>query len=713
MKTQFTKTALALACTVGLSGCGVTSVGDAFSGGSSMRIDVEVYKGPLSKNIDVQWGELTAVILEAQTALTTFDDDLLRSASAQGYLVDAELPPTELDIWGKTNTYKIKEFRKTLDKADADVRSVGRLLNQELKILETISTDLNNVRDAYNVTFFFASRLASDVQTDGDNLSSTLAALKSATSNLSEIISPLPEKFDTVPWDSMPDAAVKDVTQEQLNEGKAKLNDVKNALNRVKDEVNKLENIELTDLGARLKSKVKRDLNGPITITPFYRGLSRRDDRKNIPSRTVSKVRGIASRSDKDSLVWCNSAKYRQALEGDSSDLLIGYDCLKVAQLHDEIDHLNKIIQTFKDDFLKGSGHFGRSLSNVTDGSEEDQLTELLTYASEIGSRLKAKAFFWAGSMMAVPPGRVARSLATAFTNVTAEYGNQIASRADTILKQCPYVRNGDGSGEYNCDNGIAKRLPLSVYLREINPTEFHNLFIYNRSGGLATVEETFSRPVWNLGTEESSDRSRVVEKLFADHNWSNINTVYASGQGDVSMAFIKDSIGNWNLKNFKSDPTELLEGYKNITVAAAKAAVELIGDAGTAGAPSALALASNMMRGRVGPGGQNTSGIDVDRLAEAVERQIESIIEAGKIKEAEIKREVKKKTPEIKCDDATKAEQTEGGEGNRDCMIKANKQATHKQLLDLLTYHDKTLESLQSAVAASAGASLDEKPKE
>ena len=88
--------------------------------------------------------------------------------------------------------------------------------------------------------------------------------------------------------------------------------------------------------------------------------------------------------------------------------------------------------------------------------------------------------------------------------------------------------------------------MPLSVYLRNSSETDFLNLYVWNKASsprlceGGCTVDDA---------TKQST---RVVERLFADNNWSKVNTVFASGQGKVRMAFIKDDIGNWNLKGFR-----------------------------------------------------------------------------------------------------------------------------------------------------------------
>jgi len=276
----------------------------------------------------------------------------------------------------------------------------------------------------------------------------------------------------------------------------------------------------------------------------------------------------------------------------------------------------------------------------------------------------------------------------TTFADLAAEYGNQIASRADTLLQQCRST--GKGADLRNCTGTPRESLPLSVYLREVNPTEFANLFTYNRATGTPIWEEIATRPPWELGREETRDRVRVIERLFADHNWSRINTVYASGQGDVRMAFIKDDIGNWNLKSFSNDPTELLDAYNALaraTVAqAAKLAGEIGSGGGSAGLKEALSLAGRMARGRVGPPSPTAAGIDLAALESAVGRQLDLVTARRK--------QVEKDGPAAPADGETEEFKTKKVE---------IRQQTYKDLRAVLVQYDAMLESLQAAVATSA----------
>ena len=82
-----------------------------------------------------------------------------------------------------------------------------------------------------------------------------------------------------------------------------------------------------------------------------------------------------------------------------------------------------------------------------------------------------------------------------------------------------------------------------------------------------------------------------MAQRLTADDYWQKVNEVYASGQGEVAMAFIKDDLGNWDLKSFSNDPADLLASYRRVTYAALKTAADLATKAASGGAGDAARL--------------------------------------------------------------------------------------------------------------------------
>jgi hypothetical protein len=253
--------------------------------------------------------------------------------------------------------------------------------------------------------------------------------------------------------------------------------------------------------------------------------------------------------------------------------------------------------------------------------------------AANLALQLQAKAFFWQGVHVAEPPGRLnpvqgryARGNLVGFAVLASELANQIATRADALLQQ---MAGPD-----------RRELPLSVYLRNTTATDFLNLYVWNRAAGPAMLEDW----LWDLVTdpprgrlpraftrEETADRVRGYERLFGDYNWSNINTVYASGQGDVSMAFVKDDIGNWNLKAFDNDPAELLKAYVDVGKAALAEAASLVKKSSAPGvavdgASQLVGLANKLAFGRAPAPGATVGGLDVKALHRRTVAQLEGL---------------------------------------------------------------------------------------
>lgn len=118
----------------------------------------------------------------------------------------------------------------------------------------------------------------------------------------------------------------------------------------------------------------------------------------------------------------------------------------------------------------------------------------------------------------------------------------------------------------------LRDQLASSTYLRDSATTRYLNLYDWND----ASVDR---------GDSSSTDRVRMVEQLIQDTHWAKINSVFAAGQGNVTMAFIKDDIGNWNLKSFDNDPTELLDAYKKAGLAAINGITRVVKAISTSGA--------------------------------------------------------------------------------------------------------------------------------
>ena len=207
-------------------------------------------------------------------------------------------------------------------------------------------------------------------------------------------------------------------------------------------------------------------------------------------------------------------------------------------------------------------------------------LATILSDISQTAAAMKAAAFRYAtASTAGQPPDQMARIAATYFIEGASEYGNQIEARADALLKQLR---------EYGRDR---RELPLSTHLRETEPTDFLHLFDWMDGH----INRWWDYLHFNF-SPNVPERIKIIERLYANHFWSKINTVYASGRGKTQMAFIKDETGNWNLKSFDNDPTELLEAYTNVAKKALQKAAELAASASTGGGPTSISLARSLV---------------------------------------------------------------------------------------------------------------------
>ena len=338
-------------------------------------------------------------------------------------------------------------------------------------------------------------------------------------------------------------------------------------------------------------------------------------------TRTVGKPCGDGTLGEHDKYeFWCASGSIQRSLHGLSPGGFVG--CLILAQLHDDAKVALKLITDLQDytdkahAVLKDTTKIPSASTKISDHYRNYRF--VLEDTSKLSAQFKAKALYWAEThASAAPNNRVVCNAMTNFANFASEYSNQLGSRADALLKQMrPLPRD-------------RHELPLSVMLGVTEPTDFVNLLVWNRAAAPAIIEEMLLHPFHAFRSEETTDRVRVIERLFADYNWSKINTVFASGEGETAIALIKDDIGNWNLKSFDSDPTELLNAYKDMTLAGIQAATDAItanaSGGGTAALQSVLKTANNLTRGRISDGGE-VGGLNIRALHERTLQRLETL---------------------------------------------------------------------------------------
>ncbi len=229
---------------------------------------------------------------------------------------------------------------------------------------------------------------------------------------------------------------------------------------------------------------------------------------------------------------------------------------------------------------------------------------------SRIGAQLRTRSDYWATKLATTHiRSKKARALVADFVHYTSEFGNQIVSRADALLLQtqnniCRLDDEKSVCPRYPTGLRIAGLLSTGYFLRDSGTTNYLNLYDW---------ADAIPGRAGSLGSGVSKRiRVRTVQQLINDTYWSNINSVYASGQGNVSMAFIKDSIGNWNLKSFENDPAELLEAYDRLAISsvrqAAKVAKGVVSGGSSEGVDQLLRVASSAVATDAPEGGTLTS---------------------------------------------------------------------------------------------------------
>lgn len=254
----------------------------------------------------------------------------------------------------------------------------------------------------------------------------------------------------------------------------------------------------------------------------------------------------------------------------------------------------------------KEAGKIAGNNKEITDQGDLKIGSKLIAI-SDFGTRLKSTGFFWATHSTFSHEWRRARKALVDFSNMASQYGNQIESRADTLYKQLI-----PSSGKIP-----RAQLPLSTYIRDTSPTDFINLYSWNLASDIEIWENYLLHPIDSFNSDGTANRVRTFEHLFSDQFWASINKVYANGQGDVAMAFIKDEIGNWNLKSFDQDPSEILKAYTNMTLAAIKGVSKAIAKGATGGADisAGMKVIGKLTSGQIGSVGRDAEMSELRKL--------------------------------------------------------------------------------------------------
>lgn len=525
---------------------------------ASMRVEVEVYKGPLSKTTDIQKGELEAFIKETERGLKNFRNFYELSGSpekfAQKLSQGAEIIEFS-DIVTKNFGDTIIELHKEFETFSVEFSSTSDAFRNARKNLKTITNALNQAAELKNLHKKLLLKKEGGLET---------ISLKSISDFTSK--SPFP---------------ISSSTQEYLNFLRTKTNEIK-VSGKTSLEIGTIQS-KYEELDKKIATAIKQPfLSAKENLTVLETTFS---NEKNNLNQILSEYKGTAIYNIATTEYSDKPKNLAKTIEGYTATL----------------NRINK--------------------SNIT----------LTKKASYLANRLKSTAFYWGSYSIfsSLPSGP--RKIVTDFINMASQYANQIESRADALQKQ---LYPDEGRSKIPREN-----MPLSVYLRDTQPTDFINLYTWNHAVPIEPFDIMAFHPFESMSSERIGNKVRGFQHLFADQHWSKINSVYASGQGDLHMAFVKDEIGNWNLKSFDQDPTKILKAYSDLTRAVIKGVTDAVADgAGVGGAKASLDVLSKLAQGQLGSGGDPAKEVKINKLRDKVIKELE-----------DLKSETKGKSPDLK----------------------------------------------------------------
>jgi|GEM_PF-858880 len=561
-----------------LPGCANTPL----SGAGQMRIDVAVYKGPLSKEPDVQWGELIGVVQEAGRGLKVLEETAHEYARLTFSPVNKCYTRTIGTLAERTVTPEARRIEPT-EKQYIDGR-IAQVRREVVMLEETVNTRVDQVAVGASEIDSRTRANTGDIATTNERIDEVDRKIESLAKTVSDrmIIEPSLYRSAKAP----PPAA-------DTNDGPWSCGDtVPTTRNDAK----------FMELGWCNPPEWQADPDAPaLDWSDFFRSAT--DRLHYFKARlqyagALAKWKRTLARCYRILEVYADANDARQLVQGlDRKNSTWDKDYKQVMQTIQELPtkvylrtlaerHGLTAPETKKlEEDCEASSEKCRKQATPLVQLETDGLAlrmrDTIKEISRVSYRLKQKAVTWAGHHLknAEPDFRT-RQIQTAFSIIAAEYSNQMSSKADALLKQMQ--PNGNDRQE----------LPLSVHLRDASSTGFTSLAQRQHTIGAPLDEESGA-------TDYALNRLRVFEQLYDDDSWSRINTVHAVGRGEVRMAFIKDEIGNWNLKRFDNDPTELLDAYKDVGLAALKAATTAVGGAGgVGGAQQLLGLANQVALG-------------------------------------------------------------------------------------------------------------------
>ncbi|MBL3590072.1 MAG: hypothetical protein JMN24_09815 [gamma proteobacterium endosymbiont of Lamellibrachia anaximandri] len=552
------------------------------AGCATMRVDVDVYKGPMSNHEDVQIEQMAVMAIGAKPVLLQLRDEFLvvdegcvrpdssnwdkLKRDAKARRVNAILCLYENRAESLMGRYlsQAERLLERLEKTDSDKdrqayrRLMSEMLSLALKvIIEVNQPDFNKLVDQQEVT-----RLATDVAVSIIKVGGIEKALKDAKKGgghrkqlfaLTAELKNAPEFFSK-----------KEVLRVWLEENPF---DTVSMIRDVQRRV-KIEDLVLTNPDGRpLIPMMKRRL---VQLATTVSGLDFEKGRLDDGLETLVE-NYIDSRDGKDCIgVACEEKLQRRRLR----DALIRFaeKILFIAN-HRELFERSESAPDSLDRYTLVLQAIGNSILN-----QADELTHSKAHQRRLEHQQESEyqALEQAAKVdtgYAVP--------AKGEKNQREVLDDLIAFlRYDLVLAT---RKGGDADRIVQIEKALKVALKHRASMIHIRPPS-----AYLRSSFAATGLQDESRIRWKnmldergfkaslpfgggekLVNKDDKDRIPILESIDKQY-WQNINSVRVSGGGDTNYAIAKDDIGNWYVKSFSADPTPIIRGAQRMALFAA-----------------------------------------------------------------------------------------------------------------------------------------------
>jgi hypothetical protein len=144
--------------------------------------------------------------------------------------------------------------------------------------------------------------------------------------------------------------------------------------------------------------------------------------------------------------------------------------------------------------------------------------------------------------------------------HLVKQFGRQspITLQAEAALKVA-YDRRANMVRIRPAISYLRTSFPSTTLQRDANTTS-KNMLIRDTVKNIPIIGELFHEDIAGM---ERAKITREIDKQF----WQNINRIKLSGGGQTNYVLMKDDVGNWVIKSYSSDPTDIIKSAKNLAL--------------------------------------------------------------------------------------------------------------------------------------------------